>query len=80
MTDSNINTITIIGAGNVGSQLCEKLANCNFKIDGLVYNRNKPVEKLKKIQEHSCLVIQVKSQKNSPSIELALMYSYNLSN
>ena len=49
MTDSNINTITIIGAGNVGSQLCEKLANCNFKIDGLVYNRNKPVEKLKKI-------------------------------
>ena len=49
MTDSNINTITIIGAGNVGSQLCEKLANCNFMIDGLVYNRNKPVEKLKKI-------------------------------
>ena len=49
MKDSNINTITIIGAGNVGSQLCEKLANCNFKIDGLVYNRNKPVEKLKKI-------------------------------
>ena len=49
MADSNINTITIIGAGNVGSQLCEKLANCNFMIDGLVYNRNKPVEKLKKI-------------------------------
>ena len=49
MTDSNINTITIIGAGNVGSQLCEKLANCNFKIDGLVYNRKKPNEKLKKI-------------------------------
>ena len=49
MTDSNINTITIIGAGNVGSQLCGKLANCNFKIDGLIYNRNKPVEKLKKI-------------------------------
>ena len=49
MTDSNINTITIIGAGNVGSQLCGKLANCNFKIDGLIYSRNKPVEKLKKI-------------------------------
>ena len=48
MTDSNINTITIIGAGNVGSQLCEKLADCNFKIDSLVYNRKKPNEKLKK--------------------------------
>ena len=48
MTDSNINTITIIGAGNVGSQLCEKLANCNFKIDSLVYNIKQPTEKIYK--------------------------------
>ena len=48
MADFNINTITIIGAGNVGSQLCEKLANCNFKIDGLIYNKTKPKEKLEK--------------------------------
>ena len=62
MTDSNINTITIIGAGNVGSQLCEKLANCNFKIDGLVYNRNKPVEKLKKLQIPSAFKKSIKFQ------------------